>query len=66
VLSFLEQIGLTLAHHPVQARVVPHLRRLHPAGVVHLTNIERIVTMMVEQRLAGMRDTQDVRDGAVS
>jgi hypothetical protein len=30
------ELGLDVAHHPKQARVVPHLAGLHPAAVIHL------------------------------
>jgi len=65
VLALSEQIGLSLARHPVQARVVPHLRRLDPTCVVHLADVTRVVAMVVEQRFAGVSDAHDVRDGAV-
>jgi len=65
VLSLSEQIGLRLAHHPVQTRVVPHLRRLDPACVVDLAHITRVVAMVVEQRFAGVSDAHDIRDGAI-
>jgi len=65
VLSLSEQISLGLAHHPVQARVVPPLRRLDPAGVVDLADVTRVVAMVVEQRFAGVRDADNVCDGAI-
>jgi hypothetical protein len=65
VLSRSKQIALSLAHHPVQARVVPHLRRLDPAGVIDLAHVTRVVAMVIEQRFASVRDAHDVRDSAI-
>jgi hypothetical protein len=65
VLSLSEQIGLSLAHHPVETRVVPDLRWLDPACVVDLPDVTRVVAMVVEQRFAGVRDAHDVRDGGI-
>ena len=65
MLTLAHQIGLGLAHHPEQAGVMPHLRRLHPTGVVHLSHVARLVAMVVEQGFASVRDADDVRDGAI-
>jgi hypothetical protein len=65
VFSRSEQIGLGLAHHPVQTRVVPDFCWLDPPGVVDLADVARRVAMVIEQRFAGVRDTHDVRDGAI-
>ena len=35
------ELGLDLAHHPEQTRVVPDLAGLHPAAVVHLCSGSR-------------------------
>jgi hypothetical protein len=66
VLSGSEHIGLGLAHHPVQAGVVPDFRRLDPAGVIDLANVTRVVAMVVEQSLAGGRGAHDVGGRAIA
>ena len=65
LLSLSKQIGLSLAHHSVQTRVVPYLRRLDPSCVVDLADVTRVVAMVVEQRFAGVSDAHDVRDSAI-
>ena len=48
----LVEIGLDLAHHPEQARVVPDLGGLDPAAVIHLSGVVLGIAVVVEQRLA--------------
>jgi hypothetical protein len=66
VLTGSEQIGLGLSHHPVQAGVVPYLRRLDPTGVIDLAHVTHVVAMVVEQGLAGVRGAHDVGSRAIA
>ena len=62
----MSELRLHFPTHPEQARVVPHLRGFDPAGVVLLADVLARIAVMVEQRLALVRDRNDVRDRAVA